>query len=102
MLNLSSNKILQISPFLGYYHLEHLNLGTFLNSVEFNQIKYIENLSVLSKLKELNLSYNQIGSIENVSSLKELKSLKLSKNKIKTIENLESLENLEVLKLDYN
>lgn len=68
-------------------------------SIEYNQIKKIENLESLQKLQELFLSNNQISNIEGVSQLTDLQTLILSSNPISKIEGLDTLTNLKNLHL---
>ena len=70
--------------------------------VSNNRITDISPLTGLKNLEELNLSYNQIGYIDALCTLANLKSLLLSDNKIEDISPLFGLEKLEYVDLSGN
>lgn len=67
-----------------------------------NRITDLSPLIGLKELEELNLSYNEIGIIDELSYLKGLKSVLLSNNYIEDISPLFELENLEYVELSGN
>jgi Leucine-rich repeat (LRR) protein len=67
-----------------------------------NRISDISPLLGLSDLEELNLSDNEIGIIDELSSLKSLRSVQLSNNNIEDISPLFELEKLEYADLSGN
>jgi Leucine-rich repeat (LRR) protein len=67
-----------------------------------NRITDLTPLIGLKYLEELNLSYNEIGIIDELSYLKGLKSVTLSNNYIEDISPLFELENLEYVELSGN
>lgn len=70
--------------------------------VSDNRITDLTPLIGLNDLEELNLSDNQVGIIDELSYLKGLKSLVLSNNYIEDISPLFELENLEYVELSGN
>jgi len=67
-----------------------------------NKISTIENLSGLTKLRNLELAANRIREIQGLETLTELEELWLGKNKITEIKNLEALQNLKILSIQSN
>jgi Leucine-rich repeat (LRR) protein len=67
-----------------------------------NRITDLSPLIGLNDLEELNLSYNEIGIIDELSYLKGLRSVLLSNNYIEDISPLFELENLEYVELSGN
>lgn len=67
-----------------------------------NRITDLSPLIGLNDLEELNLSYNEIGIIDELSYLKGLRSILLSNNYIEDISPLFELENLEYVELSGN
>lgn len=67
-----------------------------------NRITDLSPLIGLNYLEELNLSYNEIGIIDELSYLKGLKCVMLSNNYIEDISPLFELENLEYVELSGN
>jgi Leucine-rich repeat (LRR) protein len=67
-----------------------------------NRLSDLSPLIGLNNLEELNLSYNEIGIIDELSYLKGLKSVLLSNNYIEDISPLFELENLEYVELSGN
>lgn len=67
-----------------------------------NRITDLSPLIGLNDLEELNLSYNEIGIIDELSYLKGLRSIFLSNNYIEDISPLFELENLEYVELSGN
>jgi len=67
-----------------------------------NRLTDLSPLIGLNNLEELNLSYNEIGIIDELSYLKGLKSVMLSNNYIEDISPLFELENLEYVELSGN
>jgi Leucine-rich repeat (LRR) protein len=67
-----------------------------------NRITDLSPLIGLNNLEELNLSYNEIGIIDELSYLKGLRTVLLSNNYIEDISPLFELENLEYVELSGN
>jgi hypothetical protein len=67
-----------------------------------NRLSDLSPLIGLNNLEELNLSYNEIGIIDELSYLKGLKSVLLTNNYIEDISPLFELENLEYVELSGN
>lgn len=65
-------------------------------------LQYIENLSELKSLEQLNISGNAVEKIQNLEHLSNLQELNLSKNRICRIEGLGSLSKLQILNLNGN
>jgi Leucine-rich repeat (LRR) protein len=74
-IDLSNNRIADLSPLEALTSLEDLNLAD-------NEISYIDGLGFLSGLRSLNLSNNLIDDIEPLFSLKNLEYVDISGNKI--------------------
>jgi Leucine-rich repeat (LRR) protein len=74
-IDLSNNRIADLSPLEALTNLEDLNLAD-------NEISYIDGLGFLSGLRSLNLSNNLIDDIEPLFILKNLEYVDLSGNKI--------------------
>lgn len=74
-IDVSNNRITDLSPLIGLKNLEELNLSD-------NQIGYIDCLSNLESLKSLQLSNNFITDISPLLELKKLEFLELSGNNI--------------------
>ncbi len=72
-LDLSNNRITDLSPLIGLTNLEELNLSD-------NQIGYIDELSTLSGLKSLQLANNMIQDISPLFGLEKLEFADLSGN----------------------
>ena len=60
----------------------------------YNNIRKIENIGTLTKLKKLFFAGNKISKIENLETLTELTMLELGANRIRKIENLDKNINL--------
>ena len=81
--------------------LEILNLSN--NEIEkVENIKGLNNLKSIDKLKGLDFSYNKIISTEGIEELYNLENLYLRNNHIEEIGNLKKLYNLKVLDLSHN
>ena len=91
-LNLSWNKITDITPLSALTNLTYLNLN-------YNQITDITGLSALTNLTYLSLSANPITDITGLSALTNLTYLDLSANQITDITGLSALTNLTDLNL---
>jgi Leucine-rich repeat (LRR) protein len=74
-IDLSNNRIADLSPLEALTNLEDLNLSD-------NEVSYIDSLGFLSGLRSLNLSNNLIDDIEPLFMLKKLDYVDLSGNKI--------------------
>jgi internalin A len=94
-LDLSGNKIEDLSPLSSLKQLRSLNLRC-------NQINNIEAICNLVNLEELCLSSNKIADISPLSSLKQLTSLNLVSNEMNSIEPIGYLVQLENLNLASN
>lgn len=94
-LNLTSNKILDISPLEKLTQLKYLNLRS-------NEIKDISVLASLTQLNYLNLGDNQITDVSALREQTQLRELDLSFNRIKDISALAELKQLIKLKLSNN
>ncbi len=75
IIDLSDNRITDLSPLIELKNLEELNLSD-------NQIGYIDGLSNLSNLKSVILSNNQIDDISPLFELKKLEYADLTENKL--------------------
>ncbi len=91
-LNLSINKITDISPLSVLTNLSELDLSG-------NQIRDISPLSVLTNLSELDLGGNQITDISPIAELTNLSYLNLRNNQITDVSSLSGLNNLSGLSL---
>ena len=74
-IDLSNNRIADLSPLETLTNLEDLNLSD-------NEISYIDSLGFLSGLRSLNLSNNLIDDLEPLFRLKNLEYIDISGNKI--------------------
>jgi Leucine-rich repeat (LRR) protein len=74
-IDLSNNRIADLSPLETLTNLEDLNLSD-------NEISYIDSIGFLSGLRSLNLSNNLIDDIEPLFGLKNLEYVDISGNKI--------------------
>ncbi len=116
-LDLSDNKIFDLTPIKNLKNLKILNLNTNqisdiqvlknIKSLEEldlfnNEISDISSLRNLSNLTTLNLSYNEIYNIDPISSLSSLINLDLNHNKVYDIEGLHILNNLVKVDLSEN
>ncbi len=95
LLDLSSNKIEDVTPLAKMIHLKILDLT-------FNKIENIEPLANLINLEELRLPSNKIVDIEPLAKLTNLKELYLHNNIILNFEVLKGLQGLEKLVCYYN
>jgi Leucine-rich repeat (LRR) protein len=91
-IDLSENRIVDLSPLTGLKQLEELNLAD-------NRIAIIDDLYNLSGLKRLNLSNNQIDDISTLFELVRLEYVDLTGNKI-SADQIERLAETGV-KVDY-
>jgi Leucine-rich repeat (LRR) protein len=87
-IDVSNNRITDLSPLLGLKNLEELNLSD-------NQIGYIDCLSNLESLKTLKLSNNFIEDISPLFELRKLEFVELSGNNI-DIEQIDILTGLGI------
>jgi internalin A len=94
-LNLSGNKISDISSLKNLILLTNLNLSR-------NSLVDISDLWYLEKLEVLDLGYNQISDLSIFENLRLLKILNLNDNKISNIIPLQDLELITYLNLDSN
>lgn len=117
-LNLKANKIRDLTPLADLKNLTALNLGHNLDitdvtplaglkdleklDLSLNQIRDIEALSSLGKLKELNLRANRIMDLTGIAFLRELRNLDISFNEIPDISVLGNFQNLEHLAMGNN
>ncbi len=62
-------------------------LDLHLRDGSLGKIKQIENLNLLTNLRQLNLSYNAITNITNIHMLKNLVELNLAENNIRNVIN---------------
>jgi Leucine-rich repeat (LRR) protein len=89
-------------------HIELINIGNLTNLIELhinnnNKLTSINNeLSLLKKIKILNLRKNALLDVTGLANLTELESLDLGENSIKNIEWIEKLTLLKYLYIDYN
>jgi hypothetical protein len=89
-LNLSNNEIKEIEALDSLTKLKSLNLSG-------NLITEIKNLDKLTKLEELHLDDNHITELKNLEKLKNLKQLYISNNEIKELKNTGSVERIQIL-----
>jgi len=94
-LDLSYNRITEISGLLNLSNLEKLNLSV-------NNIAEIKGIKSLVNLKEFSIYYNQISEIKGLDNLTNLQYLSLHGNQISEIKGLENFTNLKYLSLSYN
>ena len=92
-LNLSGNKITDISPLSKLTSLEKLWLSK-------NNIEDITPLAKLTKLKELYIEENKVQDISELTKLTNLENLWLNKNNIKDISQLTKLTKLKELHME--
>ncbi len=95
LLDLSSNKIENVTSLSKMLHLKFLDLT-------FNNIENIEPFANLINLEELHLSSNKIVDIEPLAKLTNLKKLYLDKNRILNFEVLKDLQGLQILSCSKN
>ena len=88
IIDLSDNRITDLSPLIGLKNLEELNLSD-------NQIGYIDCLSNLERLKTVQLSNNFIEDISPLFELRKLEFVELSGNNI-NVEQIEILTGLGI------
>lgn len=93
-LNLGGNQISSINAIANIEKLENLYLNT-------NNITDISSISVMENLKFLNLQNNKITKIETID-LPNLNSLNLKNNRLSDVEFLSSVEKLNGLDISYN
>jgi len=86
-LNLSDNKISDISPLTALTNIQKLDLHT-------NQISDISPLAALTNIQELLLHYNQISDIFPLAALINIQTLVLEGNQISDISPLAALTNI--------
>jgi len=89
IIDVSDNRITDLTPFIGLKNLEELNLSD-------NQIGYIDVLSCLKSLKSVRLSNNYIEDISPLFELGKLEYIELSGNKI-DIEQINKLTGLGII-----
>lgn len=89
-LDLSWNKIRNISPIKNLTNLTFLSLNT-------NIIENIESLIHLKRLKYLDISNNKISHLEGIERLRDLEFLDASLNRIERIHNVSKLNKLKYL-----
>ncbi len=94
-LNLSNNKISDLSALAKLTRLTDLHLG-------FNQISDLSALNELKQLKNLTLYSNQISDVSALKELTHLTGLNLSENKINDVNPLGELKRLTTLNLGFN
>jgi Leucine-rich repeat (LRR) protein len=102
-LNLSCNRIFDISPLESLTNLKHLDLSY--NKGKIGEYKLISNISALSNLinlEYLNLSCAEITDISPLKNLVNLRILYIEDNKISDISPLSNLKALESLCLGGN
>ncbi|MYE90638.1 leucine-rich repeat domain-containing protein [Candidatus Poribacteria bacterium] len=92
VLDLSGNKIVDLSPLAGLSQLTDLNLST-------NRILDLSPLAKLPSLKRLDLSYNRVSNLSPLAELPSLEWLDLSSNRITDLPLLPGLVNLQRLDL---
>jgi Leucine-rich repeat (LRR) protein len=92
---LSSSDLIDLEGIQFCIHARSIDLSD-------NRITDLSPLIGLHDLEELNLSYNEIGIIDELSYLKALKSITLSNNYIEDISPLFELEKLEYVELSGN
>ena len=78
----------------GFYLLPTRFIKIFDHYKSYNNIRKIENIGTLTKLKKLFFAGNKISKIENLETLTELTMLELGANRIRKIENLDKNINL--------
>ena len=95
-LNLTNNKISDVSPIAKLTHLKTLYLSD-------NKVMKLIPLSQLTQLEYINLSNNTISDIPpSLAGMMQLKSLNLSYNNISDVTSLTQMKNLETLFLNNN
>ena len=95
VLNFNKNDIKKIDGLGRLTKLRKLLLG-------YNSVKKIENIGNLVNLEYLDLDKNDIKNLENLDKNVSLKNLLLSNNGIKKIENLDNNTKIEELNLNFN
>ena len=94
-LDLSGNKIADLSPLAGLTHLEWLNLSS-------NRISDLKPLAGLVNLQVLNLSRNRLNDLTALAGMIQLKELYLQHNQIHDITSLAHLIQIEKFYLHNN
>jgi len=94
-LNLSNNKISDVSALAGLTQLTDLHLG-------FNKISDVSGLKELKQLTNLELYSNQISDVSALKELTHLTGLNLSENKIDDVGPSKELKQLKSLDLGFN
>ncbi|MFK7873533.1 MAG: leucine-rich repeat domain-containing protein [Oligoflexales bacterium] len=90
------------SPIIDLEPIRILSYSTEKLDLSGHQIKDLEAIKELNKLKDLNLSYNQIEDATPLSQLYQLQKLSLQHNLITTIDWAIELQNIEGLYLSHN
>ncbi len=101
ILDLSGNNLKEIDGLINLSKLKLLKFGD-LSYDTGNQISEIKGLNSLPNLKILNLSNNFIKQIKGIDNLKNLEYLYLVNNSISEIQDIENLEKLRYLNLEKN
>ncbi|RAP33218.1 hypothetical protein DID75_02810 [Candidatus Marinamargulisbacteria bacterium SCGC AG-410-N11] len=92
-----------ISNKLSNKPLTQKNIQQILNlKANYQKIKYLDGIEMLTNLESLELYSNNIESISALKNLKNLKKIDLGKNKISNLDPLKELTSLETLFIDNN
>ncbi|CAD7943957.1 unnamed protein product [Amoebophrya sp. A25] len=102
----SASLVLQFGFFTRIEGLDKAAAPPMVNLVRLdlscNNIRRLENLSTLTKLRELRLASCDIRKMENLDQLQQLERLELQFNQITAVEGIRTLRNLKFLNLEKN